>query len=692
MLAGLRDRCPAAPLDASICVPAGGGRNLNGGMHTTDPLLQVLILLAASVVVVAAVRKLALPAILGYLTVGMVLGPHALALAADNDETQLLADFGVVFLVFTLGLEFSLPRLVAMRGEVLGIGGAQVTLTTALVAVVASSLFGVAPPVAVVIGGAVAMSSTAIIVTQLKDQSENNRTHGRLAVAICLFQDLAFSLLLALESSLSSHRQAAAGPRQIGTAILIAGMSLGLVLAAGRWLLRPLFLLIASVRSAELFSLAVLLAVLASAWATHAVGLSLALGAFLAGMMLAETEFKQQIEATIRAYRDVLLGLFFITVGMLLDITLLLRHFLLVTSVLAGMLVLKTLIIAVVTKPSTRSWFKSFRTGLVASQGGEFGFALLTLLLRDDLLDPGIVEPLLAATALSIVFSPFLIRHNRRITRALLGTHPPTSAASRETQATLAVAGRDHVVICGFGRVGQNIARVLEQTGFEYIALEIDAYRIRVGRQAGDPIIYGDAGQTAVLQNVGIERASCVVITFASPPVSLRIVRAVRTLRGDVPILVRTQDDTRLEELLSAGATEVVPETLEASLMLLSHLLLLLKVPVSRVVRTVNDIRSHRYSMLRQFFPAERALVPDETRAFREELHSVVLPPHAWAVGRTIADLLARGSAASVSAVRRDGILGRDPANETVLKEGDVVVVCGTPEAVEHAEALLLMG
>jgi CPA2 family monovalent cation:H+ antiporter-2 len=660
-------------------------------MHTSDPLLQVLILLAASVVVVAAVRKLALPAILGYLAVGLVLGPHALGLAADNETTRLLADFGVVFLVFTLGLEFSLPRLVAMRGEVLGIGGAQVTLTTAVVAGIAIVLFGVAPPVAVVVGGAVAMSSTAIIVSQLTDQSENNRTHGRLAVAICLFQDLAFTLLLALESSLSGNRQAA-NPRQIALAIVIAGTALGLVLAAGRWLARPLFVLIAQLRSAELFSLAVLLAVLASAWATHAVGLSLALGAFLAGMMLAETEFRHQIEATIRSFRDILLGLFFITVGMLLDFALLLRHFLLVTAVLAGMLVVKTLIVTVVAQPSTRSWFKSLRTGVVASQGGEFGFALLTLLLRDELLDPGILQPLLAATVLSMVISPFLIRHNRSITRALLRTEAPPSGASRETQATLAVAARDHVVLCGFGRVGQNIARVLEQTGFEYIALEIDLYRLRVGRQAGDPVIYGDAGQPAVLQNVGIEHASCVVITFANPQVSLRIVRAVRALRGDVPILVRTQDDTQLEELQAAGATEVVPETLEASLMLLSHVLLLLKVPVTRVVRTVNDIRSHRYRMLRQFFPAERARAPDETHAFREELYSVVLPPHAWAVGRTIADLLERGSAASVSAVRRDGIVGRDPTNDTVLKEGDVVVVCGTPEAVEHAETLLLMG
>ncbi len=661
-------------------------------MHHNDPLLQILILLAASVCVVAGVRKLKLPAILGYLAVGMLLGPHALALAADNETTRLLADFGVVFLVFTLGLEFSLPRLVAMRGEVLGVGGAQVLVTTGIVAAGACTVFHVVPAVAVVIGGAVAMSSTAIIIAQLTEQSENNRTHGRLAVAICLFQDLSFPLFLALVSVLSGGGQTA-DALHIVSAIGIAVLALLLVLATGRWLLRPLFLLIASVRSAELFSLAVLLAVLASAWATHYVGLSLALGAFLAGMMLAETEFRHQIEASIRSYREVLLGLFFITVGMLLDVGLLLRRFPMVAAIVVGMLVLKAAVVTLATKPATGSWFKSLRTGVVVGQGGEFGFALLTLLLRRELLDAAIVQPLLAAIVLSMVLSPILIRHNRRITRALLGeTGPSHSEAMRETRATLAVAERDHVVICGFGRVGQNIARVLEQTGFEYIALDLDAYRIRVGRQAGDPVIYGDAGEIKVLENVGVAHASCVVITFANPEVALRILRAVRELRADVPILVRTQDDTKLEQLQSAGATEVVPETFEASLMLLSHLLLLLKVAVPRVIRTVNEIRSHRYSMLRQYFPAADAEHLDDSHAFREELHSVILPPHAWAVGRSIAELAARGSKAAVSAVRRDGIVGRDPGADTLFKEGDVVVVCGTPEAVEHAETLLLMG
>jgi CPA2 family monovalent cation:H+ antiporter-2 len=661
-------------------------------MTHSDPLLQILILLAASVCVVAGVRKLKLPAILGYLAVGMLLGPHAFALGVGGATTQLLADFGVVFLVFTLGLEFSLPRLVAMRWEVLGVGGAQVLLTAGIVAAGLILIFDVVPAVAVVIGGAVAMSSTAIVISQLTEQSENNRTHGRLAVAICLFQDLSFPLFLALVSVLTGVGQAA-DARHIAGAIGIAVLALMLVLAAGRWLLRPLFLMIAGVRSAELFSLAVLLAVLASAWATQAVGLSLALGAFLAGMMLAETEFRHQIEATIRSYREVLLGLFFITVGMLLDVGLLLRHFPLVAAILAGMLVLKTAVVTLAAKPATKSWFKALRTGVVVSQGGEFGFALLTLLLRRELLDPAIVQPLLAAIVLSMVLSPMFIRHNRRITRALLGeSGPPKSEAMREAQATLAVAERDHVIICGFGRVGQNIARVLEQTGFEYIALEVDAYRIRAGRQAGDPVIYGDAGEPKVLENVGVAHASCVVITFASPEVALRILRAVRELRADVPILVRTQDDTKLEQLQAAGATEVVPETFEASLMLLSHLLLLLKLPVPRVIRTVNDIRSHRYGMLRQYFPSADALPLDSSHAFREELHSVILPPHAWAVGRSIAELNARGSRASVSAVRRDGIVGREPSPETLLKEGDVVVVCGTPEAVEHAETLLLMG
>ena len=660
-------------------------------MHA-DPLLQILILLTASVGVVALVRRLALPAILGYLLVGAVLGPRALGLVDDTATTRLLAEFGITFLLFTLGLEFSRPRLIAMRAEVLGVGGLQVLVTASVAAAIAVAGFGIAPATAIVTGGAIAMSSTAVIVAQLTEQSENNRSHGRLAVAICLFQDLAFTLLLALESSLRGGGHAG-GARGIAQSIAFAAVALALVLAAGRWLLRPLFHVIASVRSAELFALTALLVVLAAAWATRAAGLSLALGGFLAGMMLAETEFRHQVDASIRSYRDVLVGLFFISVGMLLDGRLLLRDFTVVAGLLAGLLVLKTGVIALVARRAAGNWFKALRTGIVAGQGGEFGFALLTLLLQHRLLAPAVAQPLLAATVSSMLLAPLLIRHNRRIAGALIGRfRAPGADVGSETRATFAVADREHVLICGFGRVGQNIARVLERRGFEYLALEVDPRAVRAARQAGEPVVFGDAAQVDVLRSVGAVRARCVVITFADPPIALRVVRALRSLRADLPILVRTPDDARLEELQAAGATEVVPETFEASLMLASHLLLLLQEPVSRVVRTIDDIRRHRYALLREVLPDENPPIGRAGARSRERLHSVVLPPHAWAVGRTLAALVARGATARVRAIRRDRIVGRDPGAETVFRSGDVVMLHGTPEAIAGTESLLLAG
>ena len=657
-----------------------------------DPLLQILILLTASVGVVALVRRMALPAILGYLLVGAALGPHALALVDDTATTRLLAEFGITFLLFTLGLEFSRPRLVAMRAEVFGVGGLQVLLTAGIVAGIGIAGFGIAPATAIVMGGAIAMSSTAIIVAQLTEQSENNRSHGRLAVAICLFQDLAFTLLLALESSLRDGGHPG-GARRVAESIAFAALALALVLAAGRWLLRPLFHAIASVRSTELFALTALLVVLAAAWATRAAGLSLALGGFLAGMMLAETEFRHQVEASIRSYRDALVGLFFIGVGMLLDGRLLMRDWTLVAGLLAGVLVLKAGVIALVARRAARSWSKALRTGIVAAQGGEFGFALLTLLLQHRLLSPTVAQPLLAATVSSMLLAPLLIRHNRRIAGALLGRFDSAGPEiAMETRATFAVAEREHVLICGFGRVGQNVSRVLERRGFEYLALEVDPRRIRSARQAGDPVVFGDAAQVEVLRSVGAMHASCVVVTFANPPVALRVVRAMRSLRTDVPVLVRTPDDSHLEELQAAGATEVVPETFEASLMLASHLLLLLKEPVSRVVRTIDEIRKHRYALLREVLPDEAPPVGRHGERPGKRLHSVVLPPHAWAVGKTVEALAARGSTARVRAIRRDRIVGRDPEAGTVFKSGDVVMLHGTPEAIERSERLLLAG
>jgi CPA2 family monovalent cation:H+ antiporter-2 len=471
-------------------------------------------------------------------------------------------------------------------------------------------------------------------------------------------------------------------------------LALGVVLVFGRYLLRPLLYEIAHSRVRELFTLAVLFVALGSAWTSHLAGLSMATGAFLAGMMLAETEYRHQVEAVIKPFRDILLGLFFISVGMLLDLRALVHEFWLIAALLLGMLVLKGAIMAAVVRLSGLPPFKALRTGVVLSVGGEFGVALLTILLKGGAVDPAVGQPLLVAVVLSMVLGALILRNNKRIVRVFMreAGPPVPTARARDEEATADVASREHVILCGFGRVGQNVARVLESQGYEYIALDLDPARVSAARQAGDPVSYGDSSDDEVLRRVGVENASAVIITFAAPAVSIGIVRSVRELRPDVPIIVRTQDDTGLKELMSAGATEVVPETFEASLMLVSHTLMLLNTPVSRVVRTIGHIRENRYATLRSLFRRSDALAIDETHAFREELKTVVLPPGAWSVGRTLEDVRTRGAEVVFTAVRRAGILGREPSGDLQLREGDIVVIYGQPEALEHAEAVLLAG
>ena len=656
-----------------------------------EPLSQVLLLLAGSVFVVSVARRLGLPTTMGYLVVGLALGPHALRIVSDSDTTRLLAELGVVFLLFTLGLEFSLPRMIAMRREVLGLGTAQVVATTAVFAVI-GELTGLSWLTAIVIGGALSMSSTAIILQQLTENAELNRTHGRLAFSMLLFQDLAFVPFLALASALAStggHFQL----RQAALAVVGGVLAIGVVLAAGRWLLRPLFHEIAHSRLRELFTLTVLLVVLASGWVSQFAGLSLALGAFLSGMMLAETEYRHQIEAVIRPFRDILLGIFFISVGMLLDVRTLYKGIGIVSAMLLGLILIKATVATLVSRPFTSTRFKAVRTGVVVSIGGEFGVALTTILLPTGLLPEWIGEPLLVALVLSMVLSPAILNNNKRIARLLLHERgPPGTAIEREEAATLDIAARDHVILCGFGRVGQNVARVLESQGFEYIALDLDPARIRAARQGGDPVMYGDSADEEMLATAGLQNASAVIISFSDPATSVGILRSIRRVRPDVPVLVRTQDDAGIKELQEAGATDVVPETFEASLMLVSHVLMLLHVPVTKVVRTMGEIRSNRYSVLRNIVRRGDARPLDETHEFREELKSIVIPPGAWSVGRTLGDVRGRGVEVTFTGIRRQGILGREPSGETVLRDGDIVVIYGQPEELERAESVLLAG
>jgi CPA2 family monovalent cation:H+ antiporter-2 len=500
--------------------------------------------------------------------------------------------------------------------------------------------------------------------------------------------------LLALASALAVGHRSDFTPGAVAAAVAGGAAAIAAVLAVGHWLLRPLFHEIAHSRLRELFTLAVLLVVVAAAWTSHLAGLSLALGAFLAGMMLAETEYRHQIESVIRPFRDILLGLFFISVGMLMDLRLLMSEFLLISALLVGVLLIKAVVAALATRLFEPSTFKAVRTGIVMSIGGEFGIALFTLVLQSAAVPVQIAQPLLVAVVLSMVISPFILVNNARIARVVLRERRPEMKplTSSEFEPTGTIAQREHVILCGYGRVGQSVARVLQSQGFEYIALDLDPARIRAARQAGEPVLYGDSADEDMLVSAGCDHASAVVVSFSSPGVALAIVRTVRRLRADVPILVRTVDDAHAADLLAAGATQIIPETFEMGLNLVGAALRALGVPVPRVVQALGQVRDSRYQMLRDVRQHTDSPVPAELLALREEVRTIVIPPGAWAVGRSVEEVRARGAAVAFTGIRRHGILGQAPEASTRLREGDLVLIHGRPEALEHAEGVLLAG
>jgi CPA2 family monovalent cation:H+ antiporter-2 len=649
-------------------------------------LLTVLILIAATVFTLATFRRLHIPPVFGYVMVGAFLGPAALAVVPDLAQVRLLAEFGVAFLLFTLGLEFSIPRLRSLGWSLVTLGSLQVVLTTVVV-VIGAWLTGIDPAVAVLIGGAVAMSSTAVMAPQLAAQGELTQRHGSLAIGVSVFQDIAVVPFLALVPVLAGG----AGPVAPLRAVLLALVALVIVLAIGHWLLRPFMREIARARLAELFTLTILLVVLGAAWITEAVGLSLALGAFLAGLMLAETEFRHRVETDIRPFRDLLLGLFFITVGLTMDFAILLQWWPFVIGSLVLLTAGKAALIAGLLIRSGETREVSIKTAIALGQGGEFGIAILTVASQRALLEPQVVQPLLIAIVISMAVNPLLIRHAGRIAQACgAATRPVQPIPGPDPVA--ATAERDHVVICGFGRVGQNLGRILEEEGIEYIAVELDHDRVRIAREAGDPVIWGDCGDPAILGMAGLAHANLVVTTAPSSRETLRILAAIREQAPTVPILVRARDDAQLELLQRSGATEVVPETLEASLMLASHMLALLKVPISRVVRKVQTIRENRYAILRTVFRSGVPSYVEPGQAELAELQTVTLPAEAAAVGKQLRELGLERRGIVVTAIRRDGIVGRNPLPDTLLKEQDVLILFGRPEDLEHALEVLFAG
>ena len=654
-----------------------------------------LLYLLAAVLGVVGCRMLRLPPMLGYLLVGVLIGPNALALAQESGGVRYLAEFGVVFLMFVIGLEFSLPKLRAMRRHVFGLGLSQVVLTVLLTTLASLALAVLLPTwwdiswqTALALGGVMAMSSTAIVIKMVAERLELESEHGKRVLGILLFQDLAVVPLLVLIPAL------AAEPEELLIALawatLKAVLLLGLLLTGGQKLMRWWLTLVARRKSDELFMLNLLLITLGLAWLTEHAGLSLALGAFVAGMLISETEFKHQVETDIRPFHDVLLGLFFITIGMMLDWRLVLDRWPLVLLLFSVSVGFKLFLITGLTRALGAPTGVALRTGLYLAQAGEFGLVLLTLAGRNDLVPPQLFNPILASMVISMLLTPFAIMYANAIVTRLVGSDWLMQSVQMTTIARKAINADKHVIICGYGRCGQNLARLLEAEHIPYMALDLDPDRVRQAAAAGHSVVFGDAARLQALMAAGLHRASALVVTYLDTASALKVLRHTHEHAAHVPVVVRTVDDVDLEKLRAAGATEVVPEAIEASLMLASHALALVGVPMRRVIRVVQDQRDARYNLLRGYFHGADDDSADEID--HERLNTVTLPAGGRNVGKTLESLALHAMGVRVVSLRRASGRPQAVAGDVALEGGDTVVISGKAPALALAEEKLLSG
>ena len=655
----------------------------------TNSLQLILILLAAAVGVVVLCRLLHLPAMLGYLIVGITIGPHALGWIPDAPETRHLGEFGVVFLMFSIGLEFSLARLRAMQRQVFGLGTAQVVATILLV-MLACFFFHLDWRAGLALGGVLAMSSTAIVSKILVERAELNTAHGQKIMGVLLFQDLAVVPLIIIIPSLANSGEG------LYLTLIIASLKAIAVLAAllvfGQRLLRPWFHLVATQKSPELFMLNVLLFTLGLAYITELAGLSLALGAFVAGMLISETEYRYQVEEDIKPFRDVLLGLFFVTIGMMLDPASVISGFGWIVLLLLILLPFKAVVVTLLARGFAGNWGASIRSGLGLAQAGEFGFVLLTLAGGVNLLPHDVMQNVLAAMLLSMLVAPFLFQHSEAIVRRISPDEWMDRAMQIHQIAVRAIATDAHIIICGYGRSGKALGQYLKQEHINCIALDLDPDRVREAMSEGESVVYGDAAKREVLMAAGLMRAKTLVVTYNDKHSAIKILQHVKDVRPDLPVVVRTTDDTHIEALKLAGAAEVVAEVLEGSVMLASQAMLLSGVPFNKVLRRIREARARRYSMFSSILRSSTEAVGETTDHLQPRFQNVLLTGRDAAVGKSLDEAGLDELEVSVNAVRRQNASSNHPAGNMVLQAGDVLVLLGQPVPLMMAEKRLRDG
>ena len=662
-------------------------------MHgeTSELLTSLLLLLGTSTALIVLLYRLHIASLLAFLITGALFGPTGLGVIDDPEELAAIAELGLTFLLFILGLEFSLPRLIALRNTVFRLGSMQM-LVCSFIFFLVLQLTGLDWQIALILAGGFSLSSTAIVSGELSNLGLLKKRHGEIAIGILLFQDLAAIVLLVAVPLVSSQSEG------FSLGGLLFTITEGLVLLAAffftsRYLLPHLLREIATQKSDQLLALTALVIVLLSAMLTSSIGLSMELGAFLAGMMLGDTRFKHQLEADIRPFRDLLLGLFFITIGMLVDLGQLVSFwpYLLLGGLL--LMITKAFLITGVVKLLGESWRSAIPAGLTLAQGSEFLFALLALSVRSQLVNQNVASNLITIVIISMVMTPLLIKHSPNLVDSFISRiGNKTLQATNEEIFDREIKKKNHILILGFGRVGQTIARFLRPLSIDYLVLETGDIRIKEASAVDEPIFYGDSSRIDILKAAGAANASIVVVTFDDTDLTTKIIENVKNINSTIPVLVRTRDDSHLEDLLSAGAEEVIPETHEASLTMVSHLLLMVEYPDIMVHSIIDKARRDRYRMLKGFYHGERLGFLGKKSQSSAIIHAVNLPKGAFVYGKTIAELLLPMDINILDIHRDNLVISAEQNQDLVLQHGDIVVLRGLVDQLDAGESYLLQG
>ncbi len=648
----------------------------------------IILLLFCSVGLVALLRNAKLPPMIAYFLVGLILGPSGFAVLTDSESNRHLVEFGIVFLMFTIGLEFSLPTLNSMRKILFGVGLTQVGITL-LISTMLAMFVGLSLIDGFVVGAAVTMSSTAIVSKILMERLDLNTRHGKLSIGILLFQDLAVIPVLILISTLANPNFDLF--QSFSIVLIKATILFVIVFWVGKPVLNWWFGIIARQKSSELFVLNVLMVTLVFAYVTDYFGLSFALGAFVAGMLISETHYRFQVESDIAPFRDILLGLFFITIGMMLDLNLLFSNILLILAFLIILILFKSLLITFLIKIFGYETGVGIRTGVILAHAGEFSFVILALAQQEKILNDFVSQVVLAVALLSMLLAPFIIQFNGRIARKLSKTYLKNSQDNIKNIEELGHKFNDHVILCGFGRSGQYLSRFLSEENIPYIAIDIDMTRVNDAATAGESVVYGDASRLEVLKAAGIDSAKGLIVTYADDRASEKVLTVVRSYNKDIPVIVRTMDESGLEKIRAAGANEVVPEVLEGSLMLASHALVIFDVPLSRVIKKIREFRESKYEIFKGYFKG----ISDEKDDLinQHQLHSIEIKNKSFLNGKLLSDIPFEEYGISIHHLRRPNMLEDiEPRDDLRLNTGDIVVVLGHFEEIRLFENYSLNG